>query len=92
MGDEYDYIVRGSNNPFSCYMVWWKEYKIFQVPNLENSSKKKSYIRKLLISDREQTTDANEIYINFYINFYSDPFMTNWPEIQWTDFTGCPQL
>ena len=72
-------------------MVWWKEYKIFQVLNLENSSKKKSYTRKLLISDGEQTTDANVIKNEIYINFYSDPFMTNWPEIQ-TDFTGCPQL
>ena len=43
-------------------MVWWKEYKIFQVFNLENSSKKKSYIGKLLILDGEQTTDANVIY------------------------------
>ena len=43
-------------------MVWWKEYNIFQVLNLENSSKKKSYIRKSLISDGEQTTDANVIY------------------------------
>ena len=78
------------NNPFSCYMVWWKKYKnIFSI--WKTAIKRKVALRNYAFQ-MENRPQMLMSYINeIYINFYSDPFMTNWPEIQ-TDFTGCPQL
>ena len=76
------------NHLFSCYMVWtrWKEYKIFSQFG-KRHYEKKGCIRKLLISDGEETTDANIILKEIY-DFYSDLYDKK-PEIQ-SDFTGCP--
>ena len=69
---EYDYIVRGSiiRSRATWYEHGERNTKYFL--NLENSNKKKSCIRKLLISDGvQETTDANVILKEIY-NFYSD--------------------
>ena len=44
------------------HATWYGERNTKYFLNLENSNKKKSCIRKLLMSDGEQTTDANVIY------------------------------
>ena len=66
MGDEYDYIVRGSIIRSRATLYGERNTKYFL--NLENSNKKKSCIRKLLISDGEQTTDA--LNVKYKWNIY----------------------
>lgn len=73
---QYDYIVRGSiiRSRATWYEQGERNSKYFL--NLENKNKKKSCVRKLLSSDRNETTDAN-IILNEIHKFYSDLYNEN---------------
>lgn len=77
MGDEYDYIVRGSI--IRSRATWYGERntKYFKFSTWKTAVK-----RKLTLGNYSfQMENGPQMLMSFineiYINFYSDPFMTN---------------
>ena len=77
MGDEYDYIVRGSI--IRSRATWYGErnIKYFQFSTWKTVVKRKVTLGNYSFQ-MENRPQMLMSYINeIYINFYSDPFMTN---------------